>query len=173
VKTFNKLERLIICDAGPLIALGKIDQLHLLRQCAETVWIPHQVWHEVVTRGQDRPPAAWLKHNLADAIRSGDHELMAAFSLQVDAGEAEALALAARNRESCLLIDDAKGRTVAQLNQLRCVSTLGLLVRARRAGLIIQLQPLLSRLQAAGWFIHPHLIQDALRAVGEIATPPA
>lgn len=167
MKTFSKVERLIICDAGPLIVLGKIDRLEVLTRYADSVWIPSRVWHEVVEQGRGRPPAEWLVQNMAGNVRTGDRELTAAFRLQVDAGEAEALALAAQNRESCLLVDDAKGRTIAQLNQIRCMGTLGLLVRARRAQLIPELRPLLFKLRETGWFIHPDLIQDALRSVGE------
>lgn len=167
VKTLAKAERLIICDAGPLIVLGKINQLELLARYAESIWIPREVWSEVVERGQGRPPAEWLLHHMSESVREGDRELTAAFRLHVDAGEAEALALAAKNRDSCLLVDDSKGRTLAQLNHIRCMGTLGLLVRARRAELVPALKPLLIDLRAAGWFIHPVLIQDALRSVGE------
>jgi predicted nucleic acid-binding protein len=98
---------------------------------------------------------------------SPDAELEAAFRLQVDAGEAAALALAARNRHACLLMDDAHGRALAELNGFRCVGTLGWLVRAKQAGLLPALRPSFEKLQQAGWHIDRRLLLAALKAAGE------
>lgn len=45
---------LVICDAGPLIALGKLNRLHLLADLYSEVQIPHAVYSEVVTQGLRR-----------------------------------------------------------------------------------------------------------------------
>lgn len=37
-----------VCNAGPVIALAKIDRLSLLRDLAETAAIPQTVLHEVM-----------------------------------------------------------------------------------------------------------------------------
>ena len=39
-----------VCNAGPVIALAKIDHLHLLRELANPVWIPDTVFHEVLAK---------------------------------------------------------------------------------------------------------------------------
>ncbi len=96
-----------------------------------------------------------------------DAELEAAFRLQVDAGEAAALALAARNRHACLLMDDARGRALAELNGFRCTGTLGWLVRAKQAALVPALRPLFAQLRLAGWHIDDRLVVRALKATGE------
>lgn len=122
--------------------LAKVERLDLLRALAEEIWIPAAVWKEVVTDGARRPEVLSIEWNFSRAIQVPDIELEAAFRLQVDAGEAAALALAAHNRNACLLMDDARGRTLAELNNFRCIGTLGWLVRAKKAGLVSALRPL-------------------------------
>ena len=39
-----------ICNAGPIIALAKIDQLPLLRELADTLLIPTTVFHEMLAK---------------------------------------------------------------------------------------------------------------------------
>ncbi len=162
-----KRELLIICDASPLILLAKVGRLDLLRALAEDVWIPAAVWREAVTNAAGRPEAVLIARDFSCLLASPDAELEAAFRLQVDAGEAAALALAARNRHACLLMDDARGRALAELNNFRCIGTLGWLVRAKRAGLLPALLPLFEKLRQAGWHIDQRLLAGALKAAGE------
>ena len=164
----HKRELLIICDASPLILLAKVERLDLLRALAEEVWIPAAVWQEAVTNAAGRPEAALIARDFSCLREPPDAELEAAFRLQVDAGEAAALALAARNRHACLLMDDAHGRALAELNNFRCIGTLGWLVRAKRAGLLPALHPLFEQLRHAGWHIDQRLLTGALKAAGEV-----
>jgi len=163
----GRRELLIICDASPLILLAKVGRLDLLRALAEEVWIPAAVWQEAVTNGAGRPEVAMIARDFSRMVESPDAELEAAFRLQVDAGEAAALALAARNRHACLLMDDARGRALAELNNFRCIGTLGWLVRAKRAALVPALRPLFEQLQLAGWHIDERLLAGVLKAAGE------
>lgn len=162
-----KRELLIICDASPLILLAKVGRLDLLRALAEEVWIPAAVWREAVTNGAGRPEAALIARDFSCMLELPDVELEAAFRLQVDAGEAAALALAARNRHACLLVDDAHGRALAKLNGFRCVGTLGWLVRAQQAGLLPTLLPLFDQLRQVGCHIDQRMVERALKAAGE------
>lgn len=163
----SKRELLIICDASPLILLAKVGQLDLLHALSAEVWIPAAVWQEAVTNGAGRPEAAMIARAFSSMVASPDAELEAAFRLQVDGGEAAALALAAKNRHACLLMDDARGRALAELNHFRCVGTLGWLVRAKQAALVPALRPLFEQLRLAGWHIDERLLTRALQAAGE------
>lgn len=163
-----KRELLIICDASPLILLAKVGRLDLLPALADQVWIPMAVWREAVTNAAGRPEAALIARDFTCRLELPDAELEAAFRLQVDEGEAAALALAARNRHACLLMDDSHGRALAKLNNFRCIGTLGWLVRAKQAGLLPALHPLFEKLRQAGWHIDQRLLLAALKAADEI-----
>ena len=160
-------ERLIICDTSPLILLAKIDCLHLVPLLAHEVWIPRAVWEEVMINGGDHPESRLIHIQFPANIRDPDPLLQAAYSLMVDRGEAAALALASHVTDPCLLMDDRKGRRVASTRGWRCIGTLGLLVRSKKAGHIGSLSCYFDRLKEADWFIHPLLLKEALRAAGE------
>lgn len=160
-------ELLVVADASPLILLAKLGRLALLTALAEQVWVPSAVWREVVAHGENRPEVAQIVAMLGHAVRDADPELQAAFELQVDAGEAGALALAAKNRHALLLIDDRRGRRVAAVSGLRHLGTLGLLLRAKRRGLIAALAPELEALRQHGLFVDQGLVEEVLKAAGE------
>ncbi len=121
--------------------------------------------------GENRLEVAKLAALFSASVREPDPDLQAAFRLQVDAGEAAALALAMRHRHALLLIDDARGRRVAALSGLRHMGTLGLLLRAKHEGLIPAVAPELAALRAHGLFVDPQLVQQVLIAAGESSVP--
>ncbi len=164
-------ELVVIADASPLILLAKMQRLSLLTALASETWVPAPVWAEVVGRGEDRPEVTTIRELLAGAVRHADADLEAAFRLQVDAGEAAALALATKHRTALLLIDDARGRRVAAVSGLRHIGTLGWLLRAKRAGLLSAIKPELAALRRHGLFMDAELIRAVLEAAGE--TDPA
>ncbi|MDR0780616.1 MAG: DUF3368 domain-containing protein [Pseudomonadales bacterium] len=84
----------------------------------------------------------------------------------MDPGESQAIWLA-RHLHAVLLIDERRGRKVASALEIPHVGTCGLLVQAKRAGLIEALSPLLDRLLAAEYFLTPALVSDTLRLAGE------
>lgn len=131
------------------------------------LWIPRAVWNEVVNEGAGRPPSQWLHDNFRNAIKDGTPELVTAFGLQVDQGEAEALAIAIQTPGATLLMDDARGRTVAKAAGLKTIGTLGILILARRSGHLANLKPAIQELKNAGWYISDKWVEAALNAVGE------
>ena len=66
-----------------------------------------------------------------------------------------------------LLIDDKRGRKVAALNQIKTVGSLGVLLQAKRAGLIASIAPLLAQLDASPVFISRNLVETVLELAGE------
>ena len=42
---------IVLCNAGPLIALGKLNRLGLLAELYKQAYIPRAVYDEAVTRG--------------------------------------------------------------------------------------------------------------------------
>ena len=160
-------DRLIVADASPLIGLAKIGRLGLLRRLAEEVWIPHAVWHELIEGGRGRPEAAELAVFLSHSVREVDPVLARCLALIIDAGEAEAVALAAANPGCLLLIDDAAGRRLAESQGIKCMGVAGLLLRAKHAGLLTALTADLNALRENGYFLSDRLIAQLLAAAGE------
>ncbi len=160
-------EAVIICDASPLILLAKIDALDLLPLVAQRILVPRAVWNEVVIAGTMRPEVGQIRQHFASAVVEADPTVAAAYGLQVDSGEAEALALAAQYPQCILLMDDARGRRLALASGFRVFGTLGLVVRAKREGHIAAAAPYMDRLRQCGIFVTPALITQALKACAE------
>jgi uncharacterized protein len=90
------------------------------------------------------------------------------YAQSVDRGEAEAIALAEELHADHLLIDERKGRRLAQQQRVPVVGLLGVVLMAKRVGIIPSARNLLNRLdQEAGVYWADGLKEMALKTVGE------
>src|SRR5206468_675669 len=84
-------------------------------------------------------------------------------------GEAEAIILAQELPSSLLLMDEAGGRAVAERMKLNLIGTTGILLRARKSGIIPRLKPVPDELvQQHGFRLSEKIYKDALREAGEL-----
>ena len=152
----------VVSDASPVINLASIDRLLLLRDLFGTILVPATVWSEVVA-GELLTRPLWIE------LRSPANLLLVeALQLDVDPGEAEAIALAKEVAADLVLIDEKKGRAVAKRLGLRYLGLLGVLVEAKQRGLIDELKPILDLLiQKAGFRVSQTLYGQVLASVGE------
>ena len=85
----------------------------------------------------------------------------------LDQGEAAAIAQALTIRADLLLIDERKGRSAARRLGLAVKGTLGVLLTARRRGLIGAVAPPIEELQRSGVYLSASLVEAVLQAAGE------
>jgi uncharacterized protein len=83
------------------------------------------------------------------------------------AGESESLSLAIELDADLILLDDKAARRLASSIGLPIIGTLGLLLRAKGAGLIPEIRPKLDSLRELPFHIAPRLYQAVLREAGE------
>ena len=88
-------------------------------------------------------------------------------ALLLDAGEAEAIALATRPDTRFLLIDESRGRRVARAHGVSVVGVAGLLLVAKSRGMLSALGPMLEEMSRAGYFLSPRLVSEMLTRAGE------
>ena len=84
-----------------------------------------------------------------------------------DAGEAAAIQMAIEQQADLLVIDDKKGRRVAKMKGLAIVGTGGLLLAAKKAGLLREIAPILEKLIAGGYRLSTALRDQLLKIAGE------
>jgi predicted nucleic acid-binding protein len=160
---------IVVADTTPLLYLSRIGRLGVVHAVRGEVIVPLTVWHELVVarpaaRGvTDLLASAWIRMN-DDVERAG---IDVALAVSLDRGEAAAIALAEMLHADTLLIDEKKGREVARRRGLRIQGTLGLLVVARRAGVLGSLREILEDLAGEGFHVSAPLVAAALREVGE------
>jgi uncharacterized protein len=83
-------------------------------------------------------------------------------------GEAEAIVLAIERQADLFLVDERRGRRTATAAGLTVTGLLGVVARARRAGLIDLAKPVLDELiQVARFWIGPDLYAEVLAELDE------
>ena len=149
------MKEAVVSDSTCLIGLERIGELKILPALFEPIMIPSEIEREFGNN------FSWLKiENLTNNL------LVAALRLSVDAGEAEAIALA--SEKSCLLIsDDKQARAAAKGLGVSVIGTVGVLVRAKRNGVVSVIKPILDNLELNNFFISRTLREEALKLVGE------
>jgi uncharacterized protein len=157
----------IVCDAGPLIALALVDRLQLLPALYQSILVPEAVWREVVDSGFGRTGAAELKNaSWIEVIPSVSVDPF--LEAELGRGESEVIALAIARKAALVLLDELMARRVAgQVYGLRVKGSAGLLVQARKAGMIPEVRPLLHAMKKRGYYLSERLIERACREAGE------
>jgi predicted nucleic acid-binding protein len=150
---------IIVSDASPLIALGRIGKLDLLREIFGTLVLPDAVWKEVVEAGMQKlgadavVAAPWIS---CQSVH--DQDLVNLLRHDLGAGEAEAIVLARECNADFLLIDERLGRSAAKSLGLKVVGLVAVLIEARERGLIPDAGSLMNRLHGeAGFWISEDL----------------
>lgn len=168
--------RVVIADAGPLIALARINSLNLLRELFGQVLITRTIKEEIL------PPSSVGKFAdaevLARALSEGWIEVFdipldgwQPLNPGVDPGEGSAIHAACGWRDAgdavLLVMDDRAGRQEARSRGIALVGTAAVIGLAKTAGLIPAAKPLLDRLTQAGYFLGPAVLAAVLADVGE------
>jgi len=162
----------VVSDSSVLISLGAVGQLGLLQHYHEEILIPDAVWREVTVDAAQRPGARAVTQAQTEGwlhVRTpGNCPLLVSLRARLDAGEAEAIALAVESNASLILLDENEGRTDARALGLAVTGTVGLLLRARRDGRLLALKPTLDLLLGEHHFrLGDALYRAVLQAAGE------
>lgn len=147
----------MVSNTSCLIALDNIDSLTLLEQLYGVVHISAEVAGEF-----GAPLPAWITvHTVQDRAKTAIlHNL-------VDLGEASTLALAYEFTDPTLILDDRKARKLAENLNFRFTGLLGVLIKAKHAGLLVSVRQSLTQLKQAGFRFSPAMESEALRLAGE------
>jgi len=147
---------ILVADASALIALSACDSLHLLEALFDNVIVPEAVYFEVA--GTSKPQSERLRNYLQGKVRTVNMDRYVYLDAFADAGETQAMLLYKEVGADYLLIDDKRGRKVAQLNQIKTIGSLGVLLQVKHAGLISQVEPLITKIAASPVFMGAELI---------------
>ncbi|HGG59310.1 MAG TPA: DUF3368 domain-containing protein [Gammaproteobacteria bacterium] len=153
------MSRIIVCDTTTLIVLEKQRRLALLCELFNEVIIPENVFHEFQAGLVD-------DQSLADAgclsvVKVASSSRLNSLLILLDAGEAEAIELAA-SEQLPLIIDEKKGRSIAQRLGLVITGLAGLLVLAAKENILksAQAQDILDNAVQHGYRLSPGLYKQ-------------
>lgn len=166
--------RVVIADAGPLIALARIDSLALLRGLFGRVCITTTVRVEILPSASSFPDAALLARTLAEGrieVVDTPQGEWKPLNPGIDAGEASAIHTACLWRDAgdavLLVMDDRAGRLEAKSRGITLIGTAAVIGLAKAEGLVCAARPLLERLAQSGYFIGPSVIAAIVADVDE------
>jgi uncharacterized protein len=161
---------IVLADASPLIALGVAGQLPLLKTLFGKVKTTAIVLEEVAPGGEQPLPG---EPEILEALRNKwltplNREWVEPAFPFLDRGEESILRAASNLRTpSLLLIDDLPARAAAKNLGFAVTGTAGILVRAKRHGLLSAVRPVLETLHARSFRLSTDLIKAILVEVGE------
>jgi predicted nucleic acid-binding protein len=161
---------IVVSNTSPLTNLAAIGKLSVLEALYGEVHVPAAVWNELTDSRFTWPGQAsvvasdWIRrHSVAS------EPLVTVLRRDLDAGEAEAIALAMAMRADLVLLDEREARRSAERLGLARVGVLGVLLEAKRARLLEQIEPSLRALrEVAGFYLSEPLCDAVLRLAGEL-----
>lgn len=161
-----RIERVVV-NASPLITLFKSGQAHLLPALFQCIHVPDAVWREITNGGHDDLAARDLA-NADWAIRLPPQALdPLVLAWDAGPGETEVLTYARAHPETRAVVDDDYARRCAQSLGVRTLGTCGVIVLAKRRGVLAEVKPCLNALQAAGLWLSDGVIRAVLKEAGE------
>lgn len=159
----------VVSNTSPLMNLAVIGRLDLIERLYVSVNIPDAVAYELAAAlpehfsAQATKKISWLTVHSVKNRQMTDSLL-----LDLDAGEAEAIALSTEMKAGLLLLDERRGRNIAQRFGLKFIGLMGMLIEAKRKGHVPAVKPILDDLIAtAGFWADNRLYARVLQEAGE------
>jgi predicted nucleic acid-binding protein len=149
----------VVSDTSPLHYLILCGAETVLPRLFSQVVIPPTVFQELQQPNTPAPVRQWAASLPVWATVQTPKTLN--LSLDVDAGELEAICLACEIKASAVLMDDRAGRSAAIHCGLAVIGTIGLLEQAAARGLL-DLPQVMERLRQTNARLNPDLVNAAL-----------
>lgn len=153
---------IVVSDTSCISNLVTVEAQSLLPALFDQVFIPPTVLAELKQFHTSLPSFLHIQ-------APSDTKCVERLKLEVDAGEAEAIALALELGANRVLIDETIGRGIASREGLHVVGVLGVLLAAKHRRLIPAIRPLIDRLQSeAGFYVAQALRHQLLAEAREL-----
>lgn len=150
----------VVSNTTPLIALTGVGLLDLLPTLYGQIVIPEAVFDEYQVGRQRYPNTPDLASLNWILVQHAPYN--PAIPIALDAGEAEAIALALALHARIVLLDEKRGRRVAQRLHVTIAGSLTVLLEAKSQGSIPAVAPIVDQMIAQGRRISPTLRQHIL-----------
>lgn len=155
-----------IVNSSPLIFLSKAGHLDLLRLAGDLVVVPDSVILEINRRGdQDITVQALKQAKWLQPISVIPETLIQSWDLGI--GETAVLSYALHKESIKAVIDDGLARKCAETFEIPLLGTLGLVLKAKKQGVIPKARPVVIELKRHGMYLKEKTLNQALALVGE------
>jgi len=156
----------IVMNTGPILALiAGFGNLNILKSLYKSVFIPYEVCEEIFAGGTsgfgvkefydsnflykiDKP--VFIQPHLRNSL---------------DLGESSVIQTALNNKIHTVCIDEAVGRRIARLNDLKITGSLGIMIRAKNEGHSFDFRDAINQMKSKGIWLSERLITSALKQI--------
>jgi predicted nucleic acid-binding protein len=153
-------------NASPIITLAKVGQLGLIEKLASPAIVPEAVAAELLAGPQGDPARVALEGNWGRRL-SPQQIPPRVLEWGLGAGESSVLALCLELGSAVAVLDDAAARAAARALNIPVLGTLGVVVRAKQAGLLASAAAVIADLRKAGLYVDDGVVAGILARIGE------
>jgi predicted nucleic acid-binding protein len=155
-----RIERVVV-NASPLICLSKSGLSNLFPALFTEIVVPDEVYQEITAKSGINLVSTKFK-------KTDELELPSIIaSWDLGKGESGVLAFALQNRSHWAVIDDREARRCAAALGCRHIGTVGIIVLAKKRGIIPSVRENLVKLRNAGLWLSGAFVDEICRNSGE------
>ena len=151
------MRKTIVSDTSCFIILTNIGNLDLLKKIYGQIVTTSEVAMEY---GEPLPDWVEIKNPT-------DKPIQHLLEMQIDKGEASAIALALETPECTIILDDYKARKIAEHLGLDVTGTIGVIIKAKLLGIIPSIKPYLEKIRKTDFRLSDEIEKQALKEAGE------
>jgi predicted nucleic acid-binding protein len=160
-----RIEKVVV-NSSPLIVLFRSGQAELLPQLFKSIIVPDQVYQEIVVEG----PLDEVKRMLPNVSWYSRMEVKISLKVaawNLGAGESSVFSFASQKPEYRAVVDDLAARRCARVLGIKTLGTGGLLVVAKKRGLIQSVRKRIERLRESGLYMSDSVVELLAFKAGE------
>lgn len=132
----------MVCDTSVLIALDALEKTQILKTFFSSIIIPEGVYSELKVEKTGFILEDWIQVKKITNI-----DLYRSLCLKLDEGESETITLSLEEKPEFTLLDDKEARKEALSLDLKVIGTVGLLLLAKRKGIITSVTEEIRKLE--------------------------
>lgn len=160
----------VVSNTTPIIAFSKIDSLFVLEKIFGEIVISEGVYEELLVKTLLVDEIERIKTCSFIKVKKVSNEFTVKLiqkQLGLDLGESESIVLTDELKADILIMDERKGRKIAQSMGLNLTGTLGVIKFAKEQGIISSAKELIDQLIKNNMRISKQLYKDILKDLNE------
>jgi predicted nucleic acid-binding protein len=155
-----------VSNTTPIISLSSIGKIEILKDLFQELIIPQAVYDEIKAKQGYGYNEIDLSFITVQTIQNTEQEKI--LLEQLDAGEVQAIVLSKEINADNTIIDENIGYIIAKESGLNVIRTLSILLKAKEAGIITQVKPLLDEMISKGRWYSNHVYYSFLKKANEL-----
>ena len=156
----------LVINTGPLLALiAGTGNLSILELLYKRVLVPLEVCREIEKGGESGFGLSEFKKSKFITKHTTLLKLTPFLKSSLDIGEASVIQLALDKNIHTVCIDESVGRRIARLNKLKLTGSIGILIRAKKAGCDFSMHDAIKQMQSKGIYLSQKVIDFAFKQI--------